>query len=212
MTQLTCGPLRARLIAAAMLAGLAGLLAGCGGSPGPAAHPTATVTVTATPTATASGAASTPTSAATPPGPPGCASTALTARLGPGSGAAGSSYYPVELTNSSSSTCSLYGYPGVSFIIAASGSQIGASAIEDPAFPRRLVTLAPGATAHAVLQVVDARNYPASTCHPVTAHSLRIYPPGQTTALSVSFTATACAATSVPILGVQTVQPGSGAR
>jgi Domain of unknown function (DUF4232) len=134
---------------------------------------------------------------------------ALTASLGAGSGAAGSSYYPIEFTNSSGSSCSMYGYPGISFVTAA-GSQIGTPATEDPTYARQLVTLAPGGTAHAELRVVNAQNYPASTCRPVTAHRLKVYPPGQTGALYISFTATACSNPSVQILAVQTVQPGKG--
>lgn len=67
-------------------------------------------------------------------------------RLGPGNGAAGSIYYPIEFTNTSSVACTLYGYPGVSFVTAP-GSQAGAAATEDPTYPRALVTLAPKATA-----------------------------------------------------------------
>ena len=42
-------------------------------------------------------------------------------------GAAGSTYLPVGFTNTSSSPCGLYGYPGMSFVTAgdSSGSQIG---------------------------------------------------------------------------------------
>ena len=45
-----------------------------------------------------------------------------------------------------------------------------------------LVTLAAHATAHAWPQVVEAGNYPASTCQPVTAQWLKVYPPGDTAA------------------------------
>ena len=194
-----------KAIAITALAVAAGLLAGCGSSSSPSAHPTATVTVTVT----APSAPATPTQPATPPGPAGCATTALTAWMGPGSGAAGSSYYPIEFTNSSSATCSLYGYPGVSFV-AASGAQVGMAATEDPTYPRQLVTLAPGGTVHAELRVTDAQNYPPSTCEPVAVNRLRIFPPGQISPLYISFTAMACSSASVPILSVQTVQPGNG--
>ena len=89
------------------------------------------------------------------------------------------------ITRSSSPTspaapCTLYGYPGVSFVTAPGGSQIGPAATRNPAVPRQLVTLAPGQTAHAELQVVDAENYPPADCGLVTAHWLKIYPPNQT--------------------------------
>ncbi len=202
---------KATVIAALTLA--AGLLAGCGSSSSPSAHPTATATVTVTVTAPAAPATSPAplTPAATPAGPAGCLTTALTASLGPGSGAAGSSYYPIEFTNVSGTTCSLYVYPGVSFL-AASGAQVGAAAAEDPTYPRTLVTLTPGSTVHAELRITDGQNYPPSTCDPVTAHQLRIFPPGQTRALTIDRTAMACSNISVQILSVQTVQPGNGSE
>ena len=42
-------------------------------------------------------------------------------------GGAGSSYYPLNFTNTSATTCAMYGYPGVSFAAAATtaGQQIG---------------------------------------------------------------------------------------
>ena len=181
-----------------------GFLAGCGSAPAPSARPTVTttVTVTAAPPATASPVPPSP----TPTGPPACKASALAASLGPGNGTAGSTYYPIEFTSNSGAACTLYGYPGVSFL-AASGGQVGAAATEDPAYPRRLVTLAPGAAAHAELRVTDAMNYPASACRPVTVHRLRVFPPGQTSPLYLILNATACASASVQILSVQTVQP-----
>jgi hypothetical protein len=76
----------------------------------------------------------------------------------------------------------------------------------------RVRALAADATAHADLQVVNAQNFTASTCRPVAARWLSVYPPGQTSALFISINATACAASSVRILGVQTVQPGQGGQ
>jgi hypothetical protein len=134
---------------------------------------------------------------------------ALAASIGPGSGAAGSTYYPIEFTNTSSAPCTLYGYPGASFV-AASGGQLGAAATEDPTYPRQLVTLTPGAAAHAELRVTDALNYPSPACQVLTAHRLRVFPPGQASPLYLTLNARACAITSVQILSVQTVQPGTG--
>jgi Protein of unknown function (DUF4232) len=198
----------ARTFAASLTVAVVGLLAGCG------AESTVTVTApqsSAPAASSAPGASSAPTAnpATTPAGAPGCATSVLTGSLGPASGAAGSSYYPIRLTNTSSSACTLYGYPGVSFVTA-SGGQVGAAATEDPVYPRQLVTLAPGGTAHADLQVTVAQNYPAASCSPVTVHRLKVYPPGQTSALFIPLTSTGCANPSVKILSVQTVRSGSG--
>ncbi len=207
---MTACPAAARkVIALAALTAAVGLFSGCGSSASPSSQPTATVTVTVTAPFTRGTNPAPPTQPATPTGPAGCPTTALTASVGPGNGAAGSSYFPIEFTNSSGTTCSLYGYPGVSFV-AASGDQVGAAATEDPTYPRRLVILTPGSTVHAELRITDAQNYPPSTCQPATVNRLRIFPPGQTSPLYISFTAMACLNTSVPILSVQTVQPGNG--
>lgn len=131
-----------------------------------------------------------------------------------GGAAAGSTYYPVNLTNTGSSSCSLFGYPGVSWVTAPSGSQIGRPATRNPAVTPAAVVLAPGQTAHVTLQVVDALNYSKSTCQPVTAHWLKIFPPGQFTALYVKFSALTCSAKLPSKLGstltVDAVKAGQG--
>jgi hypothetical protein len=201
-----------RVIAAAALASGGALLAACGSTPAPSGA-TATKTVTATASAPASSPASSPSAgSSSPAGPAACATSALHLRLGPSNGAAGSTIIPLEFSNVSGSPCSLYGYPGVSFVTAAGGSQIGTSASEDAAAARQLVTLAAGATAHALLQVAVAQNYPASKCHPTSAHWLKVFPPGQTAALYVKLSTTTCTSPSIRIMSVQTVQTGSGAN
>jgi hypothetical protein len=119
-----------------------------------------------------------------------------------GGAAAGSTYYPLNLTNTSKTSCYLFGYPGVSFVTGPSGSQIGEPASRNPAITPRTVILAPGGTAHVTVQVVDALNYSKSDCKPVTAHWLKVFPPGQFTALYIKFTATTCSAKLPAKLGV----------
>jgi hypothetical protein len=198
------------MLAAAALACCAAAVAGCG-TAGTTAPPAPTVTVTASPPGGASPASTTPATATpTPSGPPPCATSALhiSVPVGSGNAAAGSSYYPIEFANVSGASCTLYGYPGVSFVTGIAGSQIGIAATENSAVTRQLITLAPGQTGHAELQVVDALNYPAADCGLVTAHWLKIYPPNQTAPVYVSFTARACSKPKT-ILTVQTVQSGA---
>ena len=196
---------RRALAAAALIP----VLAACG-TASPSAAPTVTVTVTATARASTGPSSPTASPTPTPTGPAGCTTAFLKTLVGLGGTAAGSAYYPIELTNISRSVCTLYGFPGVSFVTAVGGSQIGAAAVENPIRPRRLVTLAPGKTASALLQVVNAENYPRRRCKPVTAHWLKVYPPGETSALYYSFSALICSATvkSVNTLSVGTMQPG----
>ena len=79
-----------------------------------------------------------------------------------GNAAAGSSYFPVEFTNTSAAACTLFGYPGVSFVSGIGGSQIGIAATENPTVSRKLITLSPGQTVHAELQVVDRNDQPSN--------------------------------------------------
>jgi hypothetical protein len=197
-------PVAATMLAAATCIAMAGLLAGCGSS-GPSARPTVTVTVTAPASSAPASSSPAPTSG----GAPACATSVLSGSLASGGAAAGTTFYAIEFTNTSSSACTLYGYPGVSFVTT-SGSQVGTPATENPVYPRQLVTLAPGATAHADLGVAVAQNYPSATCVPVAVSTLKVYPPGQTSALLLAISTTACSNTSVTILSVQTVQPGNG--
>ena len=201
------------LMAVAAMAGAAALVAACGSSTVPrttGASPagTATTTPSKSPGAPTPIVPSRSTETA-PPSPPPCRTSALRVSVSASQGAAaGSSYYPIVFTNISGTACTLFGYPGVSFVAGAGGSQIGIPATENPAHPRQLITLAPGQAGHAELQVVNAENYPPANCGMVTAHWLRVYPPNQTAPLYASFTAQACAKPRT-ILTVETVQPGT---
>jgi hypothetical protein len=135
------------------------------------------------------------------------ASLAVWLGVGEGGGAAGSTYYPVEFTNVSDATCHLYGYPGVS---AYNGRQVGNAAQRNAATTPQTVTLAPGATAHAVLQITDVGNFPPAQCRPVTATAIKVYPPGQLSAAFIPFPWRACSADGPNFLSVEAVQPALG--
>jgi hypothetical protein len=132
----------------------------------------------------------------------------------------------LQLRNIGSSTCTLYGYPGVSWVAGADGHQVGAAAVRqaDPSgSPEKTVTLAPGAVASAPLDIVDAAVFSASQCKPVPVRGLRVYPPGEKAALFLSMPTQAggygeCSGTALPgpaltIGYVQAgVQPGGGGQ
>jgi hypothetical protein len=209
---------------ATILLGTALLAAACassnnGGST--AASSPATSSAAATPAQAATSSAPAASGGSSAPATPaagttGCATGNLKAVVvtGQGGAAAGSTYYPVNLTNTGSSSCSLFGYPGVSWVSGPSGSQIGQPATRNPVITPSTVVLAPGQTAHVTIQVVDAGNYDKSTCQPVTAHWLKIFPPGQFTALYVKFSAQTCSAKLPSKLGsplsVDAVKSGRG--
>jgi hypothetical protein len=183
-----------------LAAGAAGLLTACGsGTPAPTVTVTKTAApaspaATAVPVATTAPATTGPASTgpATTGGPATCQPSALRASVGQSQGAAGTFYQVLVLTNTSSSDCTLYGYPGVSFVTGPGGSVIGAPARRNPLIPDTLITLAPGAAASALAGITDTGALPQSACKPGKADLLQIYPPGDRGALFVPDSAEVC--------------------
>jgi hypothetical protein len=152
---------------------------------------------------------SSPLSPAAAPGPPSCANGSLRVTLGLAQGYAGGVYEAIDFTNTSGATCTLFGYPGVSLVSGPPYVQIGLAAKRSTATPVHLITLVPGATGNALLQIVDAMNFPTATCSPAKATDLRVYPPNQTVAVYLPSTSEGCAEP-VQTLFVGAVQAGSG--
>ena len=97
------------------------------------------------------------------------------------------------LTNAGGSTCTLYGYPGVS-IIDASGHIVQHPAqrggIQAPTTVR-LVTLAPGHAAHFIVTSSDV--IPSPGCpHAFTGTTLQVFPPNQRAALDLPHSGSFC--------------------
>jgi Protein of unknown function (DUF4232) len=128
--------------------------------------------------------------------------------------AAGSSYVPLEFTNASGRSCTLSGYPAVTFSSSAAGSQIGAAAVAEVKTTPILFTLAPGGAAHAWLQIADIASYPASKCRPVQASGLRVGLVSTQAAVFLphSFQACARAMPGSTLLAVFPVQAGRAKR
>ena len=142
-------------------------------------------------------------------GPAGCPNGSLQLKLGLAQGYAGGVYEVIDFTNTSGATCTLTGYPGVSLVSGPPYTQIGLAAKRSGTAPVKQITLAPGATANALLQVVDALNFPTATCSPAKATDLRIYPPNQTVAVFLPSDSQGCAEP-VQVLFISAVQAGSG--
>jgi Protein of unknown function (DUF4232) len=141
------------------------------------------------------------TSAATPK----CSgtSTQVWLGLGLGGGTAGAVYYPLEFSNVGHHACTLTGYPGVS-AYRAGGSQVGLAASRNVQ-PHGKVTLAPGATAHALLRITD---WGALCSTQVHAEGVSVYAPGETRSEQVPLLFGVCAHTGV--LRVGPVRAGVG--
>jgi len=117
-------------------------------------------------------------------------------------------YVAINFTNTSGSTCTLFGYPGVSLVTGPPYKQIGLAAKRSTSTSKKLVTLAAGATANAQLQIVDALNFPSASCGPTKATALKIYPPNQTEPVYLPNTSPGCSKP-VQTLFIGAVRPAS---
>jgi hypothetical protein len=195
--------------AAVALIGLAALAA-CSSSSSPL--PTSSSPASASsPTASSSATPVAPAQPVSPAvtGTPACPNGSLQLKLGLAQGYAGGVYQVIDFTNSSGSTCTLTGYPGVSLVSGPPFTQIGLAAQRGGTAPVKTITLAPGATANALLQIVDALNFPTATCGPAKATDLRVYPPNQTLGVFLPSASEGCAEP-VQTLTISAVQAGSG--
>ena len=196
-----------RMLAAWCLASIALLPAACGSSattasPQTTAAPATTTTATITPSSppeTASAGSSAPLQ---------CSARVLKLTVGAGNGAAGTVYYPLDFTNTSSAACTMYGYPGVAFVSSAGGSQVGAPAGRASNTAPALVTLASGAVAHATLGVSNVLIGNNCLHHQVQVHWVQVYPPDQYSALFARLRRQGCADRSLVTMHVNTVSGG----
>jgi Protein of unknown function (DUF4232) len=203
------GQVAAALIVLAAVASCSSSSSSSGSSAAPASSPSSSSPAAPS---SSSAPATAPAASRSPAvtGPPPCPTSGLNVTLGASSGYAGGVYETIVFTNTSGATCTLYGYPGVSLVSAPPHIQIGLAAQRSSTTPVKLITLTSGATASAVLQVVDALNFGASSCAPTKAAFLRVYPPNQTASVYLADAAEVCAQP-VQTLFISAVQAGSGA-
>ncbi|MDJ0317969.1 DUF4232 domain-containing protein [Arthrobacter antibioticus] len=152
----------------------------------------------------------TPTSAAPTPPPNAqalCTAASLKGALDDsGGGAAGSIFMKLIVTNSSTTSCILDGYPGVSMVPAGTIDYVGAPAERDPAAPSNgPITLAPGQSSAAVLRYTQAGNY--QNCQRVQAEAILVYPPSATDSLEIPHPLTACTNAGIKLLRIGAFQP-----
>jgi len=197
---------------------------GIGGAGDAPATGTSAATSTGTSAATSTGtsaATSTGTSAATSTGTSAgtgrggsagtsrCHTGALTLSLGAGEGAAGTAYVPLVFKNVSGRTCTLFGFPGVSWVAGDDGHQVNVPFARTGA-AKSTVTLAAGAVAHATLATHDVGFYDVAQCKPVSVRGLRVYPPDETKSIFVPLATKACSVNGVNNGTVAPIAKGSG--
>ncbi len=117
----------------------------------------------------------------------------------------------IYFTNIGTTPCTLYGYPGVAL---AGGSpqvnQVGQAASRSTATAATLVTIDPGQSANATLRIVEAGDYSPGTCQPTATTFLQIFPPNQTTPIYLAYKSTGCASSTVNLLSISVMTPGTG--
>jgi len=170
------------------------------------ASPSYRATPSAAPSAQPSSAAAVPVEPSTPPAAPSGSAPAssrchtdelqVTVEGAPGGGAAGSMYLWLIFTNSSARTCTLYGFPGVSYATAADGQQVNDPATRSTGVSPSLVTLDPRHAAYAQVQEGHPEMFP-DTCKAVPVAGFRVYPPDETTAVFVPFPGQQCSTNGV---------------
>jgi hypothetical protein len=143
---------------------------------------------------------------------PACASSQLSAKVSSdkGGGTAGNVHGTLFLKNTSSSACTLYGYPGVSFVTGDSGQQVGAPATRAGGTKKGTVLLPAGATALAELNQRAVGAF-GKGCQETPTRGFRVYPPNQKAALFVADTGKGCANKADKVLSIGPVVPGAGA-
>ncbi|MGT2427445.1 DUF4232 domain-containing protein [Amnibacterium kyonggiense] len=125
-----------------------------------------------------------------------------------GGGAAGHVQDAVELTNTGTRSCTLQGWPGVSFVGHHDGTRIGAAADQNRRTSHPTVTIAARRSLIAPLLIAQALDYPTSVCKPVAADGFRVYPPGERYSLFVeAHGMTGCASSKAHLLTVSAVRP-----
>jgi hypothetical protein len=198
-------------VAAVVIAGCSNSSSG-GGDTAPATSSPASASPTASASASASESPSkspkpTPSFSSTVSASQRCLTKHLHLTLGQGQGVAGASVTPIVFTNVGKRPCTLFGYPGVSFLDA-NGAQIGADA-RHTGGQQATVTLGPNDTANAQLQVPDPGTFSPEDCKATRAEELRVYPPGSFTALTVADPVMVCS-TPAGASNVHPVAPGNG--
>jgi hypothetical protein len=138
-----------------------------------------------------------------------CKAGDLRVSLGGGDAAMGHTYRTLRFTNVSGHSCTVQGFPGVSYVAGDDGHQVGAPAART-GNSGTSIRLANGQTASTTVGMVNARNYDAATCKPQAVRGFRVYVPDERAAKFVQLNGTGCGNAKVQQLTVQALQPGRG--
>jgi len=204
---------------AALLTAAALAMTACSSSSGPSpAAPTSPAPPSASSSGSSPGSASgsptspsapstAPRTGTSPTSPQACATGPLSVALTNPDVAAGQYYATLVFTNTSATSCTLTGYPGVSYVVE-NGVQSGNAAVRENGTVTSVI-LGPGGKASAKLHDSNGiGGYDPAQCQLSPAEGLRIYPPNQTAALFLPWKTEHCAGPTIHSLTIGPVQQG----
>jgi archaellum component FlaG (FlaF/FlaG flagellin family) len=113
-----------------------------------------------------------------------CSAASLSLEAGQQSGAAGTIYQHMKLTNSGNMSCTVGGFP-TAFLYGSDGYALGSAAAAQSQVTPTVITLAPGEIAYTTLGYPQAGNFNPGVCSSNKSTTLKLYAPGSTTALEV---------------------------
>lgn len=111
-----------------------------------------------------------------------CTVANISLEAGQQSGAAGTIYQHMKLTNTGVKSCTIAGFP-TAFLYGSNGYAIGSAAAAQSQIVPTVITLAPGETAHTTLGYPQAGNFNPGVCSDTKSTMVRLYLPGGTIAL-----------------------------
>jgi hypothetical protein len=133
----------------------------------------------------------------------------LSLSLNHGEGTAGTYYRALIFTNKGERTCTIQGFPGVSYVTGDDGHQVGQAAERNGA-KKPAVTLEPGDSAHVTIGFLDVGAFDEATCQPTKTRGLRVYPPHEYDSMFVPADGLGCAKdVSENQLTVTSLEPGT---
>jgi uncharacterized protein DUF4232 len=211
ITMLRSGIRKGVLIAGGAAAAL--LLAGCQGEAGSTDPDVRTTsqspTTLAQPLPGSAAATSAPAGETAPAGGTECKVADLGLRLNDGEGTAGTYYRALIFTNKGERTCTIQGFPGVSYVTGDDGHQVGQAAERNGA-KKPAVTLKPGDSANVTIGFRDVGAFDEASCQPTETRGLRVYPPHEYDSMFVAADGRGCAGkVSESQLTVTSVVPGT---
>lgn len=130
-----------------------------------------------------------------------CSSSQLLLHAVPDPAGSGMNHFAdrIVFINMARTTCTMYGYPGVSYVTGPSGWQVNDPATRAGGIDLTLVKVPPNGSTSAMLYQSRTDPYDPNTCQPMWVAGLRVYPPDEYDALYVSNPTQVCSVNGVAV-------------